>query len=232
MEISSSLTYKIEFARLPIRTRLLAGILFLATIFYSTFSFAQILGTGQLSTERRGHTATLLQNGKILIVGGENQNGILSQAEIFDPVSLTSTPAPAAVSPRTDHTTTLLPDGRVLISGGRDQVGALDSTEVYDSGLGLFSSGPSMKRARSGHTATTLSDGKILIVGGDASGSAEIYDAAAQNFSLVTGSMTTPRQFHSAALLKDGRVLIAGGVNGQNTVLNSAEVYDPSLQSF
>jgi hypothetical protein len=232
VEISSSLTYKIEFARLPIRTRLLAGILFLATIFYSTFSFAQILGTGQLSTERRGHTATLLQNGKILIVGGENQNGILSQAEIFDPVSLTSTPAPAAVSPRTDHTTTLLPDGRVLISGGRDQVGALDSTEVYDSGLGLFSSGPSMKRPRSGHTATALSDGKILIAGGDASGTAEIYDAATQSFSLVTGSITTPRQFHSAALLKDGRVLIAGGVNTQNTMLKTAEVYDPQLQAF
>src|SRR5919109_1574485 len=200
MKSSSSLTDNRKFARRIARRRLWSGILFLAAIFYSSLSLAQILGTGQLNTERRGHTATLLQSGKILIVGGENQNGILSQAEVFDPASLTSTPAPAAVSPRTDHTATLLPDGRVLISGGRDQVGALDSSEVYDSVAGLFSSGPSMRRARSGHTATALSDGKILIAGGDATGSAEVYDPATQAFSLVSGSMNTPRQFHSAAM--------------------------------
>ena len=146
---------------------LLSAVVLLATLFCSALSFAQILGTAQLNTERRGHTATLLQNGKILIVGGENQSGIVSQAEILDPASLTSTPAPAAASPRTDHTATLLPDGRVLISGGRDQMSALDSTQIYDASVNSFSSGPSLKRARSSHSATALADGKILIVGGD-----------------------------------------------------------------
>ena len=107
---------------------LLSAVVLLATLFCSALSFAQILGTAQLNTERRGHTATLLQNGKILIVGGENQSGIVSQAEILDPASLTSTPAPAAASPRTDHTATLLPDGRVLINDpGKRQVILLDT---------------------------------------------------------------------------------------------------------
>src|SRR5437870_10084310 len=165
---------------------LLSAVVLLASILYSASSFAQIVGTAQLNTERRGHTATLLQNGKILIVGGENQSGIVSQAEIFDPVSLTSTPAPAAASPRTDHTATLLPDGRVLISGGRDQMSALDSTQIYDASVNSFSSGPSMKRSRSGQSATALADGKIPIVGGHATGSPELYDPATQIFSFVS----------------------------------------------
>ena len=211
---------------------LLSAVVLLATLFYSALSFAQILGTAQLNTERRGHTATLLQNGKILIVGGENQSGIVSQAEILDPASLTSTPAPAAASPRTDHTATLLPDGRVLISGGRDQMSALDSTQIYDASVNSFSSGPSLKRARSGHSATALADGKILIVGGDATGSAEVYDPATQIFSLVSGNLGIARNLHSAVLLNNGQVLIVGGVNAQNALLNSAEIYDPASQSF
>src|SRR5713226_4846904 len=195
---------------------------FVGLIGVASTSWAQIVGTASLNIERRGHTATLLQNGKILVAGGENQNGILSQAEILDPASLTSTPVPAAASPRTDHTATLLPDGRVLISGGRDQVSALDSTEVYDPGLSSFSSGPSLKRARSGHSATALADGKILIVGGDATGSAEVYDPATQIFSLVSGNLGIARNLHSAVLLNNGQVLIVGGVNAQNAILNSA----------
>ena len=212
---------------------LLFAVVLLASILYSASSFAQILGTAQLNTERRGHTATLLQNGKILIVGGENQSGIIvSQAEILDPASLTSTPAPAAASPRTDHTATLLPDGRVLISGGRDQISALDSTQIYDASVNSFSSGPSLKRARSGHSATALADGKILIVGDDATGSAEVYDPATQIFSLVSGNLGIARNLHSAVLLSNGQVLIVGGVNAQNALLNSAEIYDPASQSF
>src|SRR5438128_2132930 len=212
---------------------LLSAVVLLASILYSASSFAQILGTAQLNTERRGHTATLLQNGKILIVGGENQSGIIvSQAEILDPASLTSTPAPAAASPRTDHTATLLPDGRVLISGGRDQMSALDSTQIYDASLNSFSSGPSLKRARSGHSATALADGKILIVGGDATGSAELYDPDTQIFSLVSGNLGIARNLHSAVLLSNGQVLIVGGVNAQKAILNSAEIYDPASQSF
>jgi hypothetical protein len=210
----------------------LSIIALLATILYSTFSLAQIAGTAELKIARRGHTATLLQDGRVLIVGGDNQNGMVSQAEIFDPVSLTSTLAPAAASPRTDHTATLLPDGRVLISGGRDQNGPLTSTEVYNSLTATFTVGPSLTTPRSGHTATVLADGKILMAGGDNTGSAEIYDSGTPNFSLLGGSLNVSRKFHSAALLNDGKVLIVGGVDAQNTILDSAEIYDPQSQSF
>jgi hypothetical protein len=177
-----------------------------------------------------------LQDGKILLVGGDNENGMVGSAEIFDPTAMTSSNTGSnPLSLRTDHSATLLSDGRVLIVGGVDSNGLLSSTEFYNPyslPAPSFSAGPSLLRARSGHTATVLADGKILIGGGEATGSAEIFDPASQNISLVGGALNTPRQYHSAALLNDGRVLILGGVVGANTVLTSAELYDPQTQMF
>src|SRR5215471_7210356 len=200
----------------------------LTSMFYAFICQAQILGTGQLGTARRSHSAILLQDGKILIVGGDDANGLVGQAEIFDPISLTSSIiAATSVALRTDHTATLLSDGRVLIIGGVDSNGLLSSTEFYNPyavPAPSFTAGPALLRARSGHTATVLADGKILVAGGEASGSAEIFDPISQSFSLVSGNLNTPRQYHSAVLLNNGKVLIAGGVVGTNTVLSSAEI--------
>ncbi len=195
--------------------RLILFAVLLANLLYSTLAVAQILGTGHLNVERRSHTATLLENGKVLIVGGDNQNGIVSQAEIFDPVSQVSALAAALITPRTDHSATRLSDGRVLVIGGRDQTASLQSSEVYNPLTTSFVAGPAMMRARSGHTATILANDKILVTGGDLFGSAEIYDPVTQSFSLLTGSLNTPRKFHSAILLQNGQVMIVGGVNAQ-----------------
>lgn len=61
-------------------------IVFACGAFHSN-AFGQILGTASLNVERRGHTATLLQDGKVLIVGGENQSGVVGEAEIFEGTS-------------------------------------------------------------------------------------------------------------------------------------------------
>src|SRR5688572_1701898 len=212
--------------------RLILFTVLLATLLYSTLALAQIIGTGQLNIERRSHTATLLENEKVLIIGGDNQNGMVSQAEIFDPGTQMSVLVAPLISARTDHTATRLPDNRVLVIGGRDQTGSLQSTEIYNPLTTSFLAGPAMMRARSGHTATILANDKILVTGGDLFGNAEIYDSVTQSFSLVTGSLNTPRKFHSAILLQNGQVMIVGGVNAQGAVLNTAEVFDPASQTF
>jgi hypothetical protein len=205
---------------------------FLASIACAVPSFAQIVGTVQLNIERRGHTATLLEDGKVLIVGGDNHSGIVNQVELLDPASQTSSLAAMPIVARTDHTATRLADGRVLIIGGRDQNGSLTSTEIYNPLTATFTAGPSLTTPRGGHTATVLANGAILVAGGDASGSAELYNPTTQRFSLIAGSMNTARKFQSAILLNNGQVLIVGGVGAQNNVLNTAEIYDPSSQSF
>ena len=209
-----------------------AMMVLMVSLLCAAFCQAQIVGSALLNVERRAHTATLLNDGKVLIVGGDNQNGMVGPAEVFDPVANIASPGASLMTARTDHSATKLADGRVLIIGGRGQNGALTSTEIYDPMTATFSVGPLMTTPRSGHTATVLGDGKILVAGGDAAGSAELYDPLTQRFSLVTGSMITARRLHSAIVASTGQVLIVGGVNAQNAVLNTAEVYDPASQSF
>jgi hypothetical protein len=110
-------------------------------------SFAQILGKTNLNIERRGHTATQLANGKVLIVGGENANGLVGASEIFDPASGSATIGSSLFNARTTHSASLLNDGRVLIAGGRGASGLLSSTEIFDPASGQFSLGVSLLHA-------------------------------------------------------------------------------------
>ena len=48
----------------------------------------------------------------------------------------------------------------------------------------------------------------------------------------ATASMNTPRQFFTATVLDDGTVLAAGGMNTGNSIVNTAEVYDPKQNSW
>src|SRR5882724_289939 len=185
-----------------------------------------------MTVERRGHTATLLADGLVLIVGGENSGGLISQSEIFDPTAGTFSVSGNLNSARADHSATRLADGRLLIAGGRGAAGALTTTEIFDPTTGAFASGPAMSVARAGHSATLFADGRVFIAGGDANGSAEIFDPATSSFSAFGGSMNGSRSMHSAALLADGRVLLVGGRNAAGDALSSGEIFDPSNATF
>ena len=82
---------------------------------------------GIMSLPRSNHTATLLNNGNVLVVGG---NGAL-MTELFDPVNGTWTPAGSTTMPHSEHTATRLPDNRVLIVGGFDGTSSNAWVEVY-----------------------------------------------------------------------------------------------------
>jgi hypothetical protein len=94
-----------------------------------------------LNTARRYHTATLLLNGNVLIIGGSSTGfGALSSSEIYDPAVDTWTNTDFSLNtPRFLHTATLLPDGNVLVAGGSNggAYGNLASAEVFDAGLGF-----------------------------------------------------------------------------------------------
>src|SRR3954452_23804604 len=77
--------------------------------------------TGTLNEARTGHTATLLQNGKVLVAAGASASQILRSAELYDPNTgmWTYTPSNLFTS-RYGHTATLLADGKVLVVGGKN----------------------------------------------------------------------------------------------------------------
>jgi uncharacterized repeat protein (TIGR01451 family) len=188
-------------------------------------------GSSTMTVERRGHTATRLPDGRVLIAGGENSSGVLNQCEIYDPATSNFTTAGNMSAARAGHSATLLSNGRVLIAGGRDAVGAVKTTEIFDPATGAFTGGAVMSVARAGHSATLFADGTVLIAGGDADGSAEIFDPSS-GFSSVGAGMSVARSMHSSALLQDGRVLIVGGQDATNSALSSGEIFDPADSSF
>jgi hypothetical protein len=64
------------------------------------------------------HTATLLPDGRVLVVGGGNGTGPTASEELWDPATATFSRAGSLAGARMMHTATLLPDGRVLVVGG------------------------------------------------------------------------------------------------------------------
>lgn len=188
--------------------------------------------TGSLSTPRDQYTLTLLSDGKVLAVGGQNQSSTrLSSVEIYDPASGTWFPTGSMSIARNSHTATLLPNGKVLVAGGSSIVGgfpvAVDSAEIYDPMSGTWSPTGSMTTPHVRAEAILLNNGKVLVAGGSNtsfSAFAELFDPTSGTWS-ATGSLNTARHRHTMTLLADGRVLVAGGNNG--LFLNSSELYDP-----
>jgi len=130
----------------------------------STGSFAP---TGSMETARFLHTATLLNDGRVLVTGGGQPGVILSTAEIFDPASGTFAPTGNMETSRMSHTATLFSNGKVLVTGGlKNAITSLSAAELFDPVSGTFSPTADMTTPRESHTATLLVNGEVLVTGG------------------------------------------------------------------
>jgi N-acetylneuraminic acid mutarotase len=203
--------------------------------------------TGSLNVARSGDTATLLQDGDVLVAGGAC-NGTaygcdagsflvnLRSAELYDPSTGVWTKTGSMHAGRELQTATLLPNGEVLVVGGfnscdDDFCTDLNSAELYDAVTGKWLPAASMRVGREEQTATLLPDGDVLVAGGLNEGgdggspvtyaSAELYNPLFGTWS-PTGSMNQPRAGQTATLLNGGWVLVTGG--GTST----SEVYQPN----
>jgi len=202
----------------------------------------KFIPTGSMSVARWGQTATLLPDGRVLIVGGETQDSTaLASAELYDPATGKFSPTGSMAVARTEQSAALLPNGLVLVAGGvtNAAVGGADpaahyapltSAELYDPATGKFSPNGSMTTFRRDPTTTLLSDGRVLIAGGSswpdpgkadsvAVASADVYDPATGRFSRLPGSMV----WGQPVVLSDGRVLIVGSSGASAP----AELYNP-----
>ncbi len=205
--------------------------------------------TGSLvALEPRLHTATLLSDGRVLVVGGCRPPDPCNcasvggpptcvsarAAEIFDPslaggVGGFTTVAASTLEMRQAHTASLLPSGEVLLVGGGPGGDLLEtppqltnSAELFDPGGATFSAAGSLGASRGGHTATVLPTGGVMVAGGaDPSLLDERVEFLTNPGAFAPASqLTVGRVEPTATLLRSGRVLIAGGegVNATPTI--------------
>lgn len=184
------------------------------------------------------HEAILLGNGKVLITGGYDNRGGVTNAELYDPANGTFAATGRYVKETFDlnscqpAASSMLPDGRVLFvwqDGGG---------EVYDPDSGLFTKtgNPIVGGQNNGlPAATLLMNGKVLVAGGASDAGfdtrAGLYSASSGTFA-VTGNMTIGRTLHTATLLPDGNVMLTGTMRFGGGALTSAELYDPIVGAF
>ena len=187
---------------------------------------------GALLEGRSEHTATLLSDGRVLVMGGFGPRQNAARMEMYDPTTQSWSPAgPEFSSLTVAHSATLLNEGTVLLAGGiRSGLKVSVHADVYDPATEELTATRPMREERMRHTATLLKDGRVLIVGGSGKpgslATAELFDPIARVWSL-TRSMAQTRASHTATLLNDGRVLVVGG--SRNTI---TEIYDPVTGSW
>lgn len=196
-------------------------------VLLSSLVFAQgkVTDAPPLKDARAHHTATLLQDGRVLVLGGRGADALstLASCELFDPKkSRWSACAPLTVA-RSHHAATLLDDGRVLVTGGtthesvegKNRFVALASVEAYDPKKNKWTALPPMSDARNGHTATLLLDGTVLVVGGAREQRQHL--ATVERFDPKTNTwraeapLALARWMHSAVRASDGDVVVVGG---------------------
>lgn len=186
-----------------------------------------------LATARYGHTATVLPNGKVMIVGGVGSvsAGPTTSVELYDPASNAWTVGAPLATSRLNHTATLLTNGKVLVVGGFDNFGNMRATvELYDPASNVWTNVSPLATARYNHTAVLLTNGKVLVIGGwgDAGvlPGVGLYDPAT-NAWTATAQPRAAFGAGTSTLLPSGKVLFVSGYKPNGSTRPDAEVYDP-----
>ncbi|MGI8807497.1 MAG: kelch repeat-containing protein [Acidimicrobiales bacterium] len=182
--------------------------------------------SGALSTPRFEHTATALDDGRVLIAGGQGppiagNTGALASTEIYDPAVDSFRKSNDMGDARFNHAALKLPDRSVMVVGGAGGTNgdtSLSTAEVFNPGDGSWTSAGALTGSRSGHAAAVFPDGRVVVAGGEsitrgnrrALATAEIFALEKREWRSA-GNMNCPRSEASAALLGDGSVLVVAG---------------------
>jgi RHS repeat-associated protein len=185
-----------------------------------------------------GASATLLPNGQLLLVGGQDSHGkIQNAAAIQDPAGGPVTPLAGMHHARVYYSATVLPDGTVLILGGIGADGrVVAEAESFDPQTRIFSVVSSAPSPRAFHTATLLTDGRLLVAGGVSAQNkllraVELWDPRHPTAPSPKIELQQARRNHTATLLADGRVLFSAGKDEHGNAIGGAEVFDPAAQN-
>jgi hypothetical protein len=192
-----------------------------------------------MTTGRVRHTATLLDDGRVLLTGGDlpDEGVVRASAELYDPATGTfSRTDPMTSELRQEHTAIRLADGRVLVIGGTFPL-ECQLPEIWDPATGRFRVARGDVCSNWTLSVGPLRDGRVLVIyplhddlkpdPGRPGSSADLFEPAVRGVLSRTGSLATDRRDDAVATrLPDGRVLVAGGG------VAALEVYDVATGAF
>lgn len=183
---------------------------------------------GDLLTPRDGHSASLLPDGRVLVVGGRfkipgsGRHLSLVEVEVFDPKENRFGKAPNSLAePRARHAALTLKSG-ILVAGGADQCcrdayAALDSAELLDFETLTWKRIGNLRACREAPLLFDTDAGAPVLIGGFTGdggivSSTERFDAVGEAW--VDGpTMGVPRYCAQAVRVPVGRgVLVSGGL--------------------
>ncbi len=199
---------------------------FSAELFDPVSGKFESLGAQRLVAPRTYHTATLLDSGQVLIVGGTDWQTprAPSSAELYDPVENSFTLLESTLSARNEMPQTVkLTSGHVMVLNGQ-------GADVFDPLTKTFTAMPGPLKARNYEAVTALFDGGALVLGGlsgdTITASVERYDALRGSF-RAAGRLAKERAWGVATLTRTGAVFVIGGVDGSNAGIRDVAVYRP-----
>ncbi len=195
--------------------------------------------TGDLIIGRRTYEMTSLDDGRVLLDGGNLSVAGGSQrkdTETYNPATGTWTKVGDLNPGRDQHEQVRLPDGRVLAAGGFVGPGSAQTVtricDLFDPTTNVWTQTRALVVPRAFFTANLLPDGNVFAVGGSpdyytgqqALSSTEEYDPIAGRWHLLATTLEHARFAHTATTLLDGSILVAGGFANDQTV-PEAEIF-------
>ena len=197
---------------------------------------------GELSRARSYASATGIETGEILIVGGLDPSDpkvTVTTTELFDPRTGATTVLPQGVTGRLNQKVTPAWGGRVVVSGGTIWMGdhweSVATVDVFLPGSHTWLRASPMLQPRSDHGSAELLDGRVFVTGGNYNNrllrSSEIYDPSVDAWTPVT-PMPRPRTQFTMAALPDGSVLVAGGFQDDGIPTDSTLIYLPFAEKW
>lgn len=195
-----------------------------------------------LAVGRLYHSASLMKDGSVVIVGGESDpilggagEAVLNSVERYREGGVEEL-APLNIA-RARHTATALADGSLLVTGGFDKDGkAMASVELWDPAKQVWRAAPPLTTPRYHHSATLLQDGRVMIAGGfnqegESVAATELWDPAKKAWSRGA-PLLLPLQGHSAVLLNNGDVLVMGGLTINAAPAHTAMLWDHTREQW
>ncbi len=205
---------------------------------WSSLANAEIYNpiTGQWTTmpsmshARFSHTANLLEDGRVLIIGGAyDNNGEPFSVQVFDPVTEQWSAMPPIKQARSGHVAQMLPNGKILIFHGSSLYNHTFKTELYDplSGVSIYVSD---FPEDTGTKTIVLPTGLLLCAG--TTQTTSLFNPNFYSWTSYVNSIPTAGHNGDLVLLSDQRVLMAGGSSGSYGYVRTTMIYQPDTNQW